>query len=49
MFTEIELLESLDVTALNICLWGCMQRKVDHRRLDTQDELLSPILCDSPA
>ena len=46
---EIELLESTDVTALDFCLWSWMQREVDQRSLDTQDELLAPILCDLPS
>jgi hypothetical protein len=46
MVAEIELLESTDLTALDFCLWGWMQTEVDQRRLDAQDELLAPILCD---
>jgi len=44
MVTEIELLEYPDVTALDFCMLGWMQREADQSRLDTQDELLAPTL-----
>jgi len=47
---QIELFESLDLTALDFCLWGWMYSEVYKsqggysRQVDTADELLSRIL-----
>ena len=48
MVTETELFESVRTSlfsdALGFCLWGWIKREVYKRNVDTQDELLAPIL-----
>jgi hypothetical protein len=44
MFTEIELFDSPDLTALDVCLWGWMNREVYKSKLETRDESLARIL-----
>jgi hypothetical protein len=41
MFTESELLETLDSSPLNYFLWGWMQSEVYKRKVNTPDELLA--------
>jgi hypothetical protein len=44
MVTEIELLESPDLSPLDFYLWGWMKSKVYKRKVDTQDTLFAHIL-----
>ena len=44
MVTEIELLESADVTLLEFCLWCWMKRDDNKIKVGTADELLAAIL-----
>jgi len=44
MVTEIELLESTNVTPLRFCLWGWMKSEVNKTKMDTPKELLASIL-----
>jgi hypothetical protein len=40
MVTEIELLESPDITRLDFCLWGWMKSEIYKRKVNTRGELL---------
>ena len=44
MVTEMEFFESPDVTPLDIYLCGWMNSEVYRSKVDTSDELLTPIL-----
>ena len=45
MVTGTELLESTDLTPLDVCLWGWLKSDVYKRNVATWNEFLARILC----